>query len=338
MQDEDAPRHHRLRGRDRCGRIGCRCRTRARDERHAQPDEQHEEERDARRDAPFGRGVDVVVAHQHAHDKGREQHLDVDAVLGAVPVFRGEVDRLCQRTDDDREPQDPLPVLTHVPGGLPAPADGQQHGDDRHDGEHLPAQPDHEDLQRDHQQDGVQVVEDGQHLDLAVDPALLELQCGEHREEDAGRGGGREPAQQQVLLPRLGAVPQRRGQQHEDIIEYDEQPRECRRGHGDEVVGRVASPAALVDLEFTADVDHDEAQTDVQQRVGRGLERGVSRAEKLREQLGRDESQHQEKGKREYFSHRSCRLFARCGNGPRGKDTTFAQIPKRGPQPPVRGA
>ena len=129
--------------------------------------------------------------------------------------------------------------------------------------------------------------------------------------------GGCEPAQQQVLLPRLGAAPQRRGQQHEDIIEYDEQPRERRRGHGDEVVGRVAPPAALVDLEFTADVDHDEAQTDVQQRVGRGLERGVSRAEKPREQLGRDESQHQEKGNESTFriGHAGCLLGAATGRG-----------------------
>ena len=38
---------------------------------------------------------------------------------------------------------------------------------DQHHHEHLPPQPDHQDLQRDHQQDGIQVVEDGEHLDFS---------------------------------------------------------------------------------------------------------------------------------------------------------------------------
>ena len=38
--------------------------------------------------------------------------------------------------------------------------------------------------------------------------------------------------------------------QDENIVEYDEYPGQRRGGHGDEVVGRVGSPAGFVDLEF----------------------------------------------------------------------------------------
>ena len=291
-------------------------------QRHAHSHEQHEEERDARGDAAFGGRVDVPVAHQHPDDEGREQHLDMDAVLGTVPVFRGEVDRLRQRADRDREPEDAFPVLPHVPRALPAPADGEQHDDDGHDGEHLPPQADHQDLQGDHQQDGVQVVEDGEHLDFAVDPALLELQRRQHREEDARRGRGGEAAQQQVLLPGRRVAPEIGGKQHEDVVEHDEQPGQRRRGHGDEVVGRVGAPARLVDFELAAHVDHDESQADIQQRVGRGLERAVTRAERAGKQLGGHESRHEEEGEGEYFAHGSESLF--------GRSYSFGRIRPRG--------
>ena len=322
VQGHDAPRHHRLRRRDGGGR-GCGVGgSGAGHQRHAHSYEQHEEERDARGDAAFGGRVDMPVAHQHLDDEGREQHLDMDAVLGAVPVFRGEVDRLRQRADRDREPEDAFPVLPHVPRALPAPADGEQYDDDGHDGEHLPPQADHQDLQGNHQQDGVQVVEDGEHLDFAVDPALLELQRRQHREEDARRGRGGEAAQQQVFLPSRRVVPEIGGKQHEDVVEHDEQPGQRRRGHGDEVVGRVGAPARLVDFELAAHVDHDESQADVQQRVGRGLERAVTRAERAGKQLGGHESRHEEEREGEYFAHGSESLF--------GRSYSFGRIRPRG--------
>ena len=179
----------------------------------------------------------------------------------------------------------------------------EQCGDHAHDGQHLPFEPDHQDLQRNHQQDGVQVVEDRQHLDFAVDPALLQVQRGEHREEDACRGGGCEPAQQQVLLPRPGVGPEVGGQQYENVVEDDQQPWQCRGGHGDEVVGRVGAPARLVDFELAAHVDHDESQADVQQRVGSRLEARIGRAECAGEQLRGDEAQHQKERERKNFSH-----------------------------------
>ena len=52
---------------------------------------------------------------------------------------------------------------------------------------------------------------------------------------------------------------------------------------------------ALVDLELAADVDHDESQTDVEERVGGALERSVGRSQQSGEQLGRHKAQHQEK-------------------------------------------
>ena len=244
-----------------------------------------------------------VVFHQHADDERREQDFDVDAVFRAVKPGRDDVDELGQGADHDSQPQDGFPVLTYVPRRLPAPADGQQKGDDGDDGEHLPPQADHQDLQGDHQQDGVQIVEDGQHLYLFVNPAFLETEGREHREEDAGRGRRGETAQQQVLLPRLAAGPEFGRKQYEDVVEDDEYPRQRGRGHGDEVVRSVGAPAGFVDFEFAADVDHDESEADVKQRVGTLLERRVSCAERTRKQLRDDESQHQEKGERENFSH-----------------------------------
>ena len=76
-----------------------------------------------------------------------------------------------------------------------------------------------------------------------------------------------------------------------------------RGGHGDEVVGRVGSPAGFVDLEFAPHIDHDEPQADVKQGVGAGFEACVSCTERPREELGDDESQHQEQGKGKDFSH-----------------------------------
>ena len=67
------------------------------------------------------------------------------------------------------------------------------------------------------------------------------------------------------------------------------------RGHGDEVVRSVGTPAGFVDFEFAADVDHDESEADVKQRVGTLLERRVSCTERARKHLRDDESQHQEK-------------------------------------------
>lgn len=186
------------------------------DQRHAQPHEEHEEERDAGRGALLGGGVDVAVAHDHARHEGRQQHLDVDAVLGAVEVLGYQIDRLRGGEDHHGVTQHGLPVLPHVVVPEPPPAEGEQHDDHQQHGEELPAHPYHHNLQRYHQQDGVQVVEDGQHLNLAVNPARLEAQRRQHREEDAGRGGGRKAAQQQVLLPRLGRAPEVGGEQHED--------------------------------------------------------------------------------------------------------------------------
>ncbi len=255
---------------------------------------------EARRSA----GGVVAVLHQHADHEGREQHLDVDAVFGAVPVGRRQIEQLRQGADRDGEAQDAFPVLLHVPGRLPPPPDGEQDAHRAHDGEHLPFEADHQDLQRDHQQDGVQIVEDRQHLYFTVDPALFQVQRREHREEDARRGRGRETAQQQVLLlPRRGASPQVGGQQHEDVIEGDEQPRKRRGGHSDEVIGGVGAPAGLVDLELPADVDHNEPQTDVEQRVGRGLEARIGCAQCAGKQLRGDEAQHQEERERKNFSH-----------------------------------
>ena len=301
MQEEGAPRHHGLRSRDRSGGRGVG--RGSRDERHAEAYQQHEEKRYAGGDALLRRCVDVLVFHEHAHDEGREQHFDMDAVFGAVELRRGDVDRLRQGADHDGQPEDGFPVLPYVPPRLPAPAGGQQHDDDGDDGEHLPFEADHQDLQGDHQQDGVQVVENRQHLYLFVYPAFFEAQRREHREEDAGRGRGCETAQQQVFLPGFAAAPQRGRQQDENIVEYDEYPGQRRGGHGDEVVGRVGAPAGFVDLEFAPHVDHDEPQADVKQGVGAGFEACVSCTERPREELGDDESQHQEQGEGEDFSH-----------------------------------
>ena len=54
----------------------------------------------------------------------------MDAVLRSVKPGRDDVDELGQGADHDGQPQDGFPVLTYVPRRLPAPADGQQEGDD----------------------------------------------------------------------------------------------------------------------------------------------------------------------------------------------------------------
>ena len=88
--------------------------------------------------------------------------------------------------NDDGVEQDRFPVLPQVVMPQFPPPRDQQQRHDRHDDEHLPLKADHRYLQGNHQQDGVQVVENRQHLYLFVDPALLEAQRREHREEDAG--------------------------------------------------------------------------------------------------------------------------------------------------------
>ena len=99
VQDQHAPRHHRLRRRDGGGGRGGVCRRSARHERHAHADKQHEQERDARCGAAFGRGVDLPVLHQHADHEGRKQHLDVYAVFRSVPPRGDDVERLRQGAD-----------------------------------------------------------------------------------------------------------------------------------------------------------------------------------------------------------------------------------------------
>ena len=248
----------------------------------------------------------------------------MDASLVAPQVFREVIDGLRHGEHQRGIAQDGFPVLGQVVSAQLLPAQHQQHHHDQHHHEHLPPQPDHQDLQRDHQQDGIQVVEDGEHLDFPVDPARAQPEGGEHREEDTRRGRGRKTTQEQVFLPRLGAAPQLRRQQHQHIIDGNDDPGHRSRGHRNEIVPGIGFPARLVDLELPSDVDHDKAETNVEQRIRNGLEFGVVGSENARKQLRSDEPEDQEQGKGEHFSHRIRDIFGY----ERSKVNFFRQNPK----------
>ena len=263
------------------------------EQRHTDADQKHEQERHERRRARLGRRIHMAVTHRHAQHEGGQEHLDMNAARLAEQRSGERVKPLRKCKNDDGVEQDRFPVLPQVVMPQFPPPRDQQQRHDRHDDEHLPLKADHRYLQGNHQQDGVQVVENRQHLDLAVHPTRFEVQRRQHREEDTRRGRGGKPAQQQVLLPCFGVAPVDGREHHEHVVERNENPRHGGRGHCDEIVAYIGAPLALFDLELPADVDHDKGQTDVQQRIGAHLERNVIGTQQPRQQLRGDEPQHE---------------------------------------------
>lgn len=100
--------------------------------------------------------------------------------------------------------------------------------------------------------------------------------------------------------------------------------------HCDEIVAYIGAPLALFDLELPADVDHNEPQTDVEQRVGRGLEARIGCAQCAGKQLRGDEAQHQEERERKNFSPLNDGRLRGFARRQRRKDTIFAPETEKG--------
>ena len=94
----------------------------------------------------------------------------MDASLLPVHMFRYQINHLRDTKRHDGIEQDGFPVLTYIIISHFLPAQNQEQYYNQNNDSQLPAQADHHDLQRDHQQDRIQVVEDRQYLYLLIYP------------------------------------------------------------------------------------------------------------------------------------------------------------------------
>ena len=296
MECDHAPRHHGLRTGH--GRSSFPSRSSHTDkQRHAQSNQKHEQERNAGSGHPLPARFDMPGFHHHTQYESGKQHLDMNTALLAEIIFGKQVNQLGNTENHDRIGQNRPPILPQLIRTEFLPPQPQQQKDDHHDDEKLPAQTDHQDLQRYHQQDGVQVVENRQHLNFPIHPASLEPQGREHREQDAGRSRSGKTAQQQILFPGVAIAPKLGRQQHENIVQSDEQPGYGCRSHGDKIVLGIGAPTFFIDLEFPADIDHDERQTDIEKGRRPGPECRIALPEHPRKNLGSHEAKDEKQGK-----------------------------------------
>ena len=215
----------------------------------------------------------------------------MDTTLLSIIIFRYQINKLRRSEDDDRIDQQGGPILPELIRSEPPPTEPEQQEYQCHDNKELPAQAYHHDLQRDHQQDRIEIIENSQHLDLAIHPALFEVARRQHRKEDTGRSRGCKTAEQQILFPCPAIVPIDGRQQHEHIVESYQQPGNGRRGHGDKIVLGIGFPTRLIDLELPSDIDHDKRQTDIEESGRSGLKGRIAIAQHSGQHLGGDKPQ-----------------------------------------------
>ena len=185
MKQNHPPRHHFL---GTCHRICPRVRFRKIDSdkmRHTHSYQEHKEERDSGRNSPFHRRVMFLMLHNHTQYKCRKQHLNMDTSRLSVQLLATEIEYLRSQKYDNRIEQDRFPVLTPVVFIQLLPTGGQQHKHNHHDNNQLPAQSDHHDLERNHQDDRIQIIENSQYLNLLINPTGLQPDSGEHGKQDS---------------------------------------------------------------------------------------------------------------------------------------------------------
>ena len=86
----------------------------------------------------------------------------------SVQLLATEIEYLRSQKYDNRIEQDRFPVLTPVVFIQLLPTGGQQHKHNHHDNNQLPAQSDHHDLERNHQDDRIQIIENSQYLNKHI--------------------------------------------------------------------------------------------------------------------------------------------------------------------------
>mmetsp|Transcript_39260 Transcript_39260/g.103749 ORF Transcript_39260/g.103749 Transcript_39260/m.103749 type:complete len:262 (-) Transcript_39260:36-821(-) len=194
--------------------------------------------------------VRLVLLRHAAHGEGRHQDLKADAAV------RVESQALAGGGDEARVQQRPAVGAGQMQGVQVPPRQGEKQRQEHRVHGQLPPEAHHEHLERDHEQDGVEVVEDRQDPALLEEPGLLQARSLQHAEEDAGAGRRREPGHEQGGTPGHGA------RQHVVQPAGDEDPRESSRGHCHEVVEAVAPELGLVDVELVAHVHHQEREAE----------------------------------------------------------------------------
>lgn len=300
MEGDDTPGHHGLRTSYGSGTRSRRC-IEPDEQRHAESDEKHEQERDTGRGSAFAGGIHMAGLHDHTEYEGRQQHLDMDTSLFAVKMFGDQINHLGYSENCNRIEEDGPPLLPQVIGIQLFPSEPQEQEHDKHDRKQLPSKAYHHDLQWNHQQNGIQIIENGQHLNLPVHPALLEIQRRQHGEQDTSGSGSGKTAEQQVLLPCAGIAPIPRRQQNEDIVKCDEQPRNGSRRHGNKIIRRIGAPAGFIYLKFSPHIYHDERQADIEEGSGDVPESGIPFAEQTGQHLRGRKAENQEQGKSKDF-------------------------------------
>ena len=141
----------------------------------------------------------------------------MNAGIFTIEVFGHQINNLRDPAGKDCIKKNCLPVLPHVITAHLSPSDDQQDHHDQNDDTQLPAQTYHHDLQRYHQQDCVEVVEDRQYLYLLVYPGRFQPCRRQHRKQYTCRSRGCKPAQQKVFFPSFSTVPVNIRKQHEHI-------------------------------------------------------------------------------------------------------------------------
>ena len=186
MQDDHRQRHHRLRSGYRC-RL-CRLRGKIHSEKdwHADSYQKHKEERDCCRHIAFDLRINMLMPHHHTQYKRRQQDLDMDAGIFAIKVFGHPINRLRNPAGKDGIEKNCLPILPHVITAHLSPSDDQKDHHDQNDNAQLPAQAYHHNLQRNHQQNRIKVVEDCQYLHLLVYPRRFQPCRRQHCKQYTG--------------------------------------------------------------------------------------------------------------------------------------------------------
>ena len=173
--------------------------------------------------------------------------------------FRDQVHAFECRHDTYGIEQNSSPRLRQVQRTQPFPSENQKDTNHQNNNKQLPLETDHQYLQRNHQQNRVQVIEYSKHLRLLVNPLLFQPGSGEHREKNSCGRRSRKPADQQIILPRQSRI------QKKDIITGYQEPRYGSRRHGNKIIRRVRTPFYLIQLEFPPYINHDKSKTNKHQ-------------------------------------------------------------------------
>mmetsp|Transcript_77646 Transcript_77646/g.199945 ORF Transcript_77646/g.199945 Transcript_77646/m.199945 type:complete len:520 (+) Transcript_77646:212-1771(+) len=227
---------------------------------HGETHEQHEDRRDDALDKilpvlvlAVGGCLTVRQLGDTTQDERWQQDLEVNAAAGE------EAEELAAGGDACCVHQGPASRAGHPQLVQLRPREAQQRGHPDGVDQQLPLEAYQVHLERDHKQDGVKVVENGQDASLLEEPGLLQASCLQHAEQDAGAGGRGEARHQQGRPPRHGAG------QHVVQPGRDEEPRQACGRHRHDVVLAIVPQSGLVDVELVPDIHHEEREAEHRQ-------------------------------------------------------------------------